>query len=141
MGPVMQWVNQLPTDPLTLDIYPTKTTSYTLYEDDGISTEYANGAYSTTKFTSANNGKGEVVTIGASTGDYKGKPATRNYVLKVNQQKSQPKNVVRDGVTTPRLSSRAAFDDASAGWYFDAAAHIMWIKFRQSALSATSVRF
>jgi alpha-D-xyloside xylohydrolase len=141
MGPVMQWVNQLPTDPLTLDIYPAGTTSYTLYEDDGVSTDYARGAFSTTKLTSANKGKGEVVTIGASTGDYKEKPATRTYVLKVNQQTSRPKTVTRDGETIQPLSSRAAFDDAMAGWFFDAPAHIVWVKFRQSASSGTAIKF
>jgi alpha-glucosidase (family GH31 glycosyl hydrolase) len=141
MGPVMQWVNQVPTDPLTLDIYPAGTTSYTLYEDDGVSTDYARGAFSTTKLASANSGKGEVVTIGASTGDYNEKPAARTYVLKINQQTSRPKTVTRDGETIPPLSSRAAFDDATAGWFFDAPAHIVWVKFRQSASSGTAVKF
>src|SRR5262249_29250323 len=50
MGPDLQWVDEKPADPLTLDIYPAGTTSYTLYEDDGVSEGYLGGAYATTKF-------------------------------------------------------------------------------------------
>ena len=62
-------------------------------------------------------------------------------MLKVNQQTSRPKTVTRDGEIMQPLSSRAAFDDATAGWFFDAPAHVVWVKFRQSASSGTAVKF
>ena len=54
LGPVLHYVDEQPADPLTLDVYPRGMTSYTLYEDDGISNGYQGGAYATTKFTSDN---------------------------------------------------------------------------------------
>ncbi len=139
MGPVMEWVDQVAADPLTLDIYPAGSTSYTLYEDDGVTTQYAAGAFSTTRFTS-NNGSGhEVVTIGAANGSYTGQLSGRTYVLKINQQTSSPASVSRDGSTMTQLSSQSAFDAASEGWFFDATAHIVWVKFTISTSTATSV--
>jgi len=139
LGPVMQWVDQLPPDPLTLDIYPEGKTSYTLYEDDGVTTQYVGGAFSTTTFTSENSNKHEVVAIGASNGNYKGKLPERTYVLHIHQQGSSPAKVMRDGAAMKKLSSQAAFDAASEGWFFDAAAHILWVKFHISTSATTTV--
>jgi alpha-glucosidase len=49
-GPVMQYVDQRPTDPLTFTCYMATDglASYTLYEDDGSTQAYRNGAYATT---------------------------------------------------------------------------------------------
>ena len=35
MGPDVNYADEKPLDPLTLDIYPKGTTTFTLYEDDG----------------------------------------------------------------------------------------------------------
>jgi len=65
MGPKLRWVDEVPPDPLTLDIYPSGSTSYTLYEDDGMSEGYMGGAYSTTTFKADDSGGKVVVTIEA----------------------------------------------------------------------------
>lgn len=46
-GPMMQYTDQHPTDPLTFTCYMTSNgvASYTLYEDDGATQEYHNGAF------------------------------------------------------------------------------------------------
>jgi alpha-glucosidase len=50
MGPVMQYIDQQPTDPLTFTCYMATDglASYTLYEDDGNTQAYRNGTYATT---------------------------------------------------------------------------------------------
>ena len=139
MGPDLRWVDEKPADPLTLDIYPQGTTSYTLYEDDGVTADYKNGAFSRTTF-SCNDAGGQVaVSIGASTGTYNGKLTARTYLLKVNKQATDPGNVTRDGTPLTRFSSRSELDAAPEGWFYDAAADIVWVKFRISTSSATSV--
>src|SRR5579875_3535866 len=52
MGPDLQYSGELPLDPLTLAIYPAsgRTRSFTLYEDDGESTDYRAGAFAQTRF-------------------------------------------------------------------------------------------
>jgi len=49
LAPVMQYVGERPLDPLTLRIWP-GTGSFTLYEDDGDSFDYRQGAWATTTY-------------------------------------------------------------------------------------------
>ncbi|HZR27149.1 MAG TPA: TIM-barrel domain-containing protein, partial [Terriglobales bacterium] len=139
MGPVMEFVDQVAPDPLTLHIYPAGSTSYTLYEDDGVTTQYAAGAFSTTTFTSNNSSGHEVVSIGAASGSYTGKLSARTYILKINQQASNPGTVTRDGATMTQFSSFAAFNAGAEGWFFDGTAKVVWVKFRISTSAATTV--
>jgi hypothetical protein len=141
MGPDLRWVDEKPADPLTLDIYPSGSTSYTLYEDDGVTRNYQGGAFSTTRYASNATASGVTVSIGASSGDYAGKLADRTYILKINKQASDPGNVMRDGSALTRQASRVDFDAASEGWFYDAAADIVWAKFRISTSTATSVSY
>jgi alpha-glucosidase (family GH31 glycosyl hydrolase) len=139
MGPVMEWVDQLPADPLTLDIYPAGSSRYTLYEDDGVSTAYMDGAFSTTTFTSDNTSGYEVVGVSAANGSYDGMLTSRGYVLKINQQPVAPEAVNRDGNLMTQFLSQADFDAASEGWFFDDSAQIVWVKFSISTSVDTSV--
>jgi len=139
MGPQIQWVDQQPADPLTLDVYPSGTTSYTLYEDDGLSLGYQGGAFSKTTYTSAVSGSGLSFSIGASVGTYAGELAERTYILKINQRASAPGGVSRDGAAMIQHATQAAFDGASEGWFYDGAADVVWVKFRISTDSSTQV--
>ena len=49
-GPDLNYVDEYPLDPLTLDIYPGNG-EFTLYEDDGHSFEYEQGQFCTTSYT------------------------------------------------------------------------------------------
>lgn len=141
MGPPILWVDELPADPLTLDIYPAGSTSYTLYEDDGISEGYLGGAYATTKFTSDDTSGRVVVTIGAQvTAKYAftGQVCSRTYVLKIEGQRTAPSMVTRDGNAEP-ASSAAAFAGTTEGWYHDGAAETLWVKFPLASSATTSV--
>ncbi|HZR28980.1 MAG TPA: TIM-barrel domain-containing protein [Terriglobales bacterium] len=140
MGPVVTFTDPASSsDPMTLDTYPAGHTSYTLLEDDGITPQYAAGQFSSIQFTSDNTSGHENFTIGAASGSYAGMPAARNYILKINQQASGPAGVTRDGAAMTQLSSLAAFNAASDGWFFDASTHIVWVKFNLSTSAATSV--
>jgi alpha-glucosidase (family GH31 glycosyl hydrolase) len=141
MGPPVQWVDETPADPLTLDIYPAGSVSDTLYEDDGISEGYLGGAYSTTRFTADDAGAHLVVTIdpqATARYPYSGQLLSRTYVLKVNQEKTPPAAIARDGRTLPPVST-ATFPNVAEGWYHDAASQTTWVKFRLSSSAGTSV--
>jgi alpha-glucosidase len=141
MGPKLRYVDEVPADPLTLDIYPSGTTSYTLYEDDGVSEGYLGGAYSTTKFTSTASGGGVVVSIGAQQTvkyHYVGQICQRGYILSVHGRTTAPAQVTRDGVAVPAVTA-AGFAAATQGWYHDAATSTVWVKFPLASSVATSV--
>jgi hypothetical protein len=139
----MQWVDQLPADPLTLDVYPAGSTSYTLYEDDGRSEGYLGGAYATTRFSCDATGAHPVVTIDAQkTAKYAftGQLACRTYVLELHGQTSAPAGVTRDGRAEPMVTATAfAAGSVSEGWYYDAAAQIVWTKFPLASTASTRV--
>ena len=50
LGPVIQHTGQLPGGPLQLEIYPGKDATFTLFEDDGKTTEYLKGQMRRTTF-------------------------------------------------------------------------------------------
>lgn len=136
-----QYVNPTTDDQLTLDIYPSGSTSYVLYEDDGISDLYISGDFSQTTLTSNNSSGHEVVTISAATGDYAGMLASHAFTLKVNQQSAAPAGVSRDGIAMSQYSTRSALESSGNGWFYDSAAKIVWVKFTLSTTASTSVNF
>jgi hypothetical protein len=141
MGPILQWVDQQPADPLTLGVYPAvpaAATSYTLYEDDGVSLGYMGGAFATTKLTADDTGGKTVVTIGAqqATVDFTGRLCSRTYVIELHQQPSAPAGVTRDG-NALAMSSAAAF--VAESWYFDPSSNTTWVKLVLDSSRATSV--
>jgi hypothetical protein len=140
-GPAMQWVDQVPADPLTLDVYPSGNTSYTLYEDDGVTAAYQAGAFSTTLLSCSQSGSSITVSVGAASGTYNGQPASRTYLVKVNGQASAPKTVTIAGAAATQFSSMAALNAATTGWFYDATAKIVWAQFSAATSQATTVAF
>jgi cell division septation protein DedD len=139
-GPDINWVDEKAADPLTLDIYPSGSTSYTLYEDDGVSNGYIGGAFTKTVFT-CNTSGGITVGLGAATGGYNGQLANRTYILKINKQATDPGTVNWTGGGLTHHSTQSAFDTASEGWFYDATADIVWVKVPTSTSTATQVTF
>jgi hypothetical protein len=130
MGPEIQYVDEKPADRLTLDIYPLGKSSYTLYEDDGKSKGYQQGKFARTQFTCAIIGGDAIIDIGAAQGDYEGKLASRNYILKVNRKADLLTRVSRNGAPIAKLESKAALDSAAQGWFNDIANATVWVKFQ-----------
>jgi hypothetical protein len=143
MGPSMRWVDQVPADPLTLDVYPAGSTSYTLYEDDGRSEGYLGGAYATTRFACDATGAHPVITIGAQTTAkyaFTGQLSCRTYVLELHGQTAAPAGVSRDGRALPMVSASAfTGGGVTEGWYYDATAQVVWSKFPLASSASTRV--
>ena len=81
MGPDEQYTGEKPDAPLTLDIYTGASGAYLLYEDDGTSEAYRNGAYSRIPI-SYDDATGAVM-IGAREGKgYAGMPTSRTFRIR-----------------------------------------------------------
>ncbi len=125
---------------LTVDIYPSGSTSYNFYEDDGISDlYYTDNEFSTTSFTSDNTSGKEVVTIGAANGSFVGQFASRTYYLKIELQTAAPAGATLNGTAIGSVSSKSALVSASQGWYYDSAAKVVWVKFSASTSAPASI--
>jgi alpha-glucosidase len=118
MYPEMLYDGQKPKDPVTLDVYPSGKTSFTLYEDDGATKEYRNGAFSKSIITSKTS---PVITVnvGKCNGTYTNKPINRKYELQVHTP-TKPKVVLLDNVAMMEYPSASAWNAAKEGWYFSA---------------------
>ncbi len=123
MYPAMLYDGEKPLDELTLDLYPQGESHYDLYEDDGNTRRYAEGAYSTQAIVmhAPAEGSGAVrVEIGPVQGRYDGQLPQRRYALRV-LSRARPATVELDGRALPELAGRDAFGNAAEGWYFDLA--------------------
>ncbi|MFJ2920474.1 NPCBM/NEW2 domain-containing protein [Streptomyces sp. NPDC087307] len=106
--------------PLAWDVYPQGRSSFTLYEDDGVTRQHRDGKYATQRadVTAPVRGAGDVtVRIGASEGKFTGKQSSRPYEFTVHTG-SAP-SAVELGGKLPRLGSAAAFKAAKQGWWYD----------------------
>ncbi|WP_082369493.1 NPCBM/NEW2 domain-containing protein [Arthrobacter sp. ERGS1:01] len=109
--------------PITVDVYPSGSSSFTMKEDDKVTRDYRNGKSSAQVFNvtaPAKNGGDVAVTIGKRDGDYAGKAATRPYKLAVHSG-SLPSAVTVGSTTLAKVADAKAFAAATTGWYYDAA--------------------
>jgi alpha-glucosidase len=139
MGPEIHYVDEKLADPLTLDIYPSAKSSYTLFEDDGKSNEYQRGKFTQTQFTCETTGADATFEIAAARGDYDGKLTQRSYILKINHKPSTSMRVTRNGAPLPKLDSKDALDSAEQGWFNDVAGAAVWVKFPATTSTASKV--
>jgi alpha-glucosidase (family GH31 glycosyl hydrolase) len=128
---------------LDLDVYPTGTSTFTNYEDDGRSQQHASGQSATQRFdvTAPVAGRGPVtVSIGALRGSYAGKPTTRHYGLTVHTD-AAPDGVTVGKTALKAVASASALKTADSGFYYDSAAGVIHVKTPSVATgSAASVR-
>ncbi|CCK26942.1 glycosyl hydrolase family 31 [Streptomyces davaonensis JCM 4913] len=123
MWPQMNHSGEKPHTPITFDIHPRGSSSFTLYEDDGVTRAHRTGAFARQKVdvTAPAQGTGDItVNVGASQGSYTGKAASRGYQLDLRVS-SAPTTVKLDGTTLTAHATEAAFDAATTGWFFDPA--------------------
>lgn len=102
-----------------------KETTFTLYEDDGVSNDYQKGDYRKTKLTVTSS---EVVTVKAETtgsyaSDYTG------VLLDVVAPDRAPYSAAVNGKIPQHFLYRADFDDSLSGWYYDMERRSALVKF------------
>ena len=123
MWPQMTHSGQKPATPITYDIHPRGTSTFTLYEDDGLTRAYKTGAFGRQRVdvTAPTTGTGDVrVDVGALSGTYTGKLAERGYDFALHVA-SAPTSVTAAGATLTKHTTRSAYDSATTGWFFDPA--------------------
>lgn len=105
-------------DELIAQVYSDATASdFTVYEDDGATTAYQDGAVRTTTISQSLTSGVATVTVGAASGTYAGAPSSRPVVVELVTDGSQASAVTLGGSALTEYTSKAAFDAASSGWY------------------------
>jgi len=106
---------------LTIEVYPYKNSSFSLYEDDGISKLHRSGQFARTLIEASEPGAADsalTIKLGATSGSYQGQSASREYKV-VAFVKTAPTSVLVNGASAIRLESKAALEAASSGWFYD----------------------
>jgi alpha-glucosidase (family GH31 glycosyl hydrolase) len=80
----LNYIGEKKISELTFDIYPSKNSSFTLY-DDGKSLNYEKGDFSLTQIESFDTKQEKIISISSPKGNFK--VAERNYTLKINLNK------------------------------------------------------
>ena len=117
MYPQMNYDGEKKTDSLTLNIYPEGRSSFQLYEDDGQTRDYKNGAYAET-LISVSKAKDIEIAIDAVKGFFKGQVMNRVYVLQVHSQIA-PKDIWVNRLKLTAYRDKNTFDAANTGYYYD----------------------
>jgi len=81
-GPVERMATGPPAE-LIVRCWPGEPGRFTLYEDDGLTTAYLDGAGATTDLACARDGDRVTVTVSGAAGSFDGMPGTRAYVVEV----------------------------------------------------------
>lgn len=105
-------------DELIARVYSDSTaTSFTLYEDDGLTTDYLDGDVRTTLISQSVSGSAATVTIAASSGTYTGAPSNRDNVVELVVDDTQASAVTYNSSSLTQYTTKAGFDAATSGWY------------------------
>ncbi len=116
MGPVAPSTGAPPPDHLDLHVWPQASGDFTLYEDDGATTNYLAGAFAATRLTSAPSGNTLTLTALARQGSFA--PGARSFYWVVHAL-SNTAAVALDGAPLPRRANRAELETAGEGWCFN----------------------
>ena len=104
--PVVQHTGEMQGQPLRVSVYPAASSTSTLYEDEGDTLRYKNGAFATRRFsqsrTSDARGRDSEVTIDISAADGSYRPAARSIELSVKWSGEPGSVTVRAGKGQPQ---------------------------------------
>lgn len=96
LGPAVQYHDERPLDDVTLLVYGGRTSSFSLYEDDGASRGYEQGRFALTDIECATDAESLVLRIAAPKGDASQIPTARAYTARIRAPKP-PRSVRLEG--------------------------------------------
>jgi alpha-glucosidase (family GH31 glycosyl hydrolase) len=105
-------------------VYCSTNASYTLYDDDGVSTGYRSNQLATTFITAAAAGNSVTVNIGGAAGSYTGQPTQRSWLVELYCTNAVS-NVIADTVSLSSYTSAENLVAAGSGYYVDGAEHLL----------------
>jgi hypothetical protein len=113
----MQYAGEQPLTEITLLTYPSGSSSFTLYEDDGETNAYRDGAHAETRFDCIQEASGVTFRVNTPIGDGSLIPSARRYICKLRADHA-PRAVVAEGIGT-LANSEASDPRQSPGWWHD----------------------
>ncbi len=134
MQPPEAYVGQHPADTVILAIYPDPDShsSFRLYEDDGKTQDYQHGEFAETAFNVdvAHGSKGEDlrISIGATSGNYRGKPEHRIYECAIHMIEKKPVSVIIGNSPLRSVTSKKAWQSNDLCFRYEPTGKLLRIK-------------
>ncbi len=116
-GPAVEYTDQKPLNPLTLDIYPDGQTGFTMYEDDEKTYAYENGEFTRTTFLCRENDNDVTVEIKPVKGKFDGMLKQRDYLLRIHNT-VKPKYVKLKNQMLDFYEDPEKLQEAHCGWCY-----------------------
>lgn len=157
LWPKMNYFNEKPYTPISLELWPQGVTAFTLYEDDGVTREAlaaTQPAYATTLITvqapaAYLSGSGAIddviVRVSAASGAFKGQLSARGWQLNV-RCRHPPTAVLLNDAPLQHMNSVVQLEAAASGWFLDktlqgvrAAVCCICVKLNEALVSRASV--
>jgi alpha-glucosidase len=126
MQPEMIYLGEKPVNTITLDIFPHGTSSFELYEDDGKSLDYQQGAYALTEIKSELSALQLQLSIDKPKGKFK--PNAHNYMAKIRWNETSAPKIITENNKKLQVAASAEALEKAPGWYYDAQSKILWVK-------------
>lgn len=134
---VVEYADQAPIDPLTLEVFPQGESSRDYYEDDGLTYAYRQGVYLEQTFTVKAGSDRLSLAASARKGSYQ--PPARALELKVHGEQCAPRQVEASGRALSQVESLEKLREAGTGWYFDETSGVVFIKVPDDPGGVTAV--
>ncbi len=130
-----QFIGESPVEKIILDIYPGKSSSFELYEDDGKSMDYQNEGYAITKVECSESDGLVKVNIPVPSGKFQ--ISQRKYNLQFHLE-SLPAKVMLNQTDLKKLESWSE-DGNTKGWYYESEKKLLYVNPELSSKSEIHV--
>jgi alpha-glucosidase (family GH31 glycosyl hydrolase) len=134
LGPEMDYSSQRRLDPLTVEIYRGASRSFTVYEDDGETSAYQNGAFAETAIEIIEGAEDFACRIGETRGEFAPANAERSVVINVHRQ-PRPRAVNCGTVDLFQMVDAASIEHTQNGWWWDLSRRLLTITLRRKTES------
>ncbi|GAB3905114.1 glycoside hydrolase family 31 protein [Mucilaginibacter boryungensis] len=121
-----RYMDEKPVDEITLDIFPYKSSQFQLYEDDGTSLKYQQGESSITNITTVSSNESLAVNIASPVGKFI--PTSHTYLTKIHWNNGNAPSSITENNEGLKKAGSAEDLQTKAGWYYDKANNLLWIK-------------
>ncbi|HUX87045.1 MAG TPA: TIM-barrel domain-containing protein, partial [Chloroflexota bacterium] len=127
LGPILQFADERPLDEVTVLIYPGPDSHFELYDDDGRTNAYRQGAFAITRLGCRHEVGQTIVEVADPDGDRSVIPTNRTYTLQIYADR--PSRVIVD--EQGPLSELSDASRSGAGWWTERG--FLWVRLAQGA--------
>jgi alpha-glucosidase len=136
-GPVMEYADETPAAYLDVHVWPGASNSFSLFEDDGRTTNHLAGVFARTPMTAQGSATGLTVALGPRSGSYI--PAARDWYV-VAHAMSNVTSVTMNGIELTRFGTRTDLAAAAgSGWCYDTVSRQAVLRYPDTGVAVTGV--